>query len=87
MDLSSDGLLECLAIDLERELCKLKRFSPDESTQIAVAVVEKVRVGWAGQSLLCPMERSRSGPRVTKPSLPSSTDATTQSLPRKTAFQ
>jgi len=54
VDLSSDGLLECLAVDLRRELCKLKRFSPDEATQIAVDIAEKVRVGWAGQTLYVP---------------------------------
>ncbi|KAB2928808.1 MAG: DNA-binding protein [Dechloromonas sp.] len=53
MDLSADGLLEDLAIQLEQEFVKEGIGAPDAS-QKAISIAEKMRQHWKGQALYIP---------------------------------
>lgn len=53
MDLSADGLLEDLAIQLEQEFLK-EGIDPDDANQKALSIAEKMRQHWKGQSLYIP---------------------------------
>jgi len=53
MDLSADGLLEDLAIQLEQEFIK-EGIGASDASQKAISIAEKVRQHWKGQSLYIP---------------------------------